>query len=163
MQIPEITWLILVVLGLASFFDLREHRIPNLVTLPTIAFGLVFHVVSGGYDGLLFALAGFAVGLLCFLPLYISRGMGAGDVKLMAAAGTLLGPGLALGAVCLTLAIGAVLAVCVVVKRAVFSRIHLGRHIESGERFPYAVAIAAGVAIALWQKPLFLTIFDLGY
>lgn len=38
------------------------------------------------------ALLGMLVGAGVFLPIYLVRGMGAGDVKLMAAAGTFLGP-----------------------------------------------------------------------
>jgi prepilin peptidase CpaA len=48
----------------------------------------------GALDGLLYALAGFAVGFALFFPLWFVNVTGGGDVKLVAALGTWLGPGL---------------------------------------------------------------------
>lgn len=77
----------------AAFYDLRYRRIPNWLNLSglILGFGLnlfFFHlhgaVIAG--EGLLFAIA-------VYMPLYMLRGMGAGDVKLMAAVGAMVGPG----------------------------------------------------------------------
>lgn len=72
--------------------DLKTHRIPNYLTmgaaLAGLAYGLIFHGWTGLADGFLGMLLGF--GLL--LAPYLMGGMGAGDVKALAALGAWLGP-----------------------------------------------------------------------
>ena len=71
----------------ASVFDVRSRKIPNFITFPAFAFGLVLHLVLGGWRQLLTALAaGVICGVLFFL-FYVAGGMGAGDVKLIMAVG----------------------------------------------------------------------------
>jgi prepilin peptidase CpaA len=55
---------------------------------------LLFAAATAGVDGVLRSLAGFGVGVLLFLPLFVLRAMGGGDVKLLAAIGAWLGPSL---------------------------------------------------------------------
>jgi len=77
--------------GVGSVHDVRERRIPNLVTGPAIAAGLALHSFAGGWHGLGdSALAGLIAGAV-FLVFCIVGGMGAGDVKLMAAVGCIAG------------------------------------------------------------------------
>jgi prepilin peptidase CpaA len=71
--------------------DVRERRIPNRITLSSIVFGLGLHLVVGGWHGLLGSAAAGSVAGGIFALLYIAGGMGAGDVKLMAAIGCLQG------------------------------------------------------------------------
>jgi prepilin peptidase CpaA len=78
----------------AAVWDARTGRIPNLLTLPLIAFALVASAVSGLQAALL-SISGLGVCALVPVLLYrISqgRGIGGGDVKLFAALGALLGP-----------------------------------------------------------------------
>lgn len=82
--------LILLIIS-TSYFDVKEKRIPNKITLPVILWGLLSSVVFNGFDGFKFSLTGFIAGLGIFMIPYILGGMGAGDVKLMAAIGALKG------------------------------------------------------------------------
>ncbi|MEJ5357998.1 MAG: A24 family peptidase [Desulfobacterales bacterium] len=80
------------VLAVACWTDLRASRIPNLLTLPASVVGISFHAAASGLDGFFFGLWGWAAGVgLLFVP-YLMSGMGAGDVKLMGAVGSFLGP-----------------------------------------------------------------------
>jgi len=79
------------VLLLAVASDLRSQRIPNLLTFPAALAALVFHGIAGGWAGLWFGLAGLLLGLGLMLVPYTLGVMGAGDVKLAAAAGAVLG------------------------------------------------------------------------
>ena len=45
--------------------------------------GLISHACLAGFQGTLFSFAGLGAGLGLFLVLYVSGGIGAGDVKLM--------------------------------------------------------------------------------
>jgi prepilin peptidase CpaA len=57
-----------------------------------MGFALVAHAWLGGFPGALFSLAGLGTGLGLFLLIYCFGSIGAGDVKLMAALGALIGP-----------------------------------------------------------------------
>ena len=77
----------------AAVADVRRQRIPNRLTLGGLAFGLAYSTVEpfwGGH-GFLWSLAGAGVGFAVLFPLWLLRLTGAGDVKLMAMAGSLLG------------------------------------------------------------------------
>lgn len=77
--------------ALAAATDLRMHRIPNYLTVPAAALGLVYHTVAPTGWGPLASLGGLAVGFsLLFVP-WLLGGSGMGDVKLLAALGAWLG------------------------------------------------------------------------
>ena len=84
--------LLTVVLVTAMCTDLRWSRIPNWLTFPAMGFALLAHAWVGGLQGALFSLAGLGAGLGLFLVLYVTGSSGAGDVKMMAAVGALIGP-----------------------------------------------------------------------
>jgi len=76
----------------ACVTDVRSRRIPNVLTFGAAAAAVGFHVAGAGLDGLGLAAAGWLVGTAVFLPIFLLGGMGAGDIKLMAALGAWLGP-----------------------------------------------------------------------
>jgi prepilin peptidase CpaA len=78
----------------AAAIDSATRRIPNALTLAAAAAGVSFGALTGGVQGLGSSIAGWFVGLLLFLPLFVLRAMGGGDVKLLAAFGAWLGPAL---------------------------------------------------------------------
>lgn len=82
---------IILVVG-AAFTDFRWHKIPNILTFPSMGVGIVGHGLVNGWDGLGFSLGGLGLGLVLLLGFYIMGGMAAGDVKLMAAVGAFVGP-----------------------------------------------------------------------
>ena len=157
---------LLALVALAARQDLKERRIANLLTLTGFVTAVFLHSLSGGAPGFFLALAGAGVGLACFLPLYLCKGMGAGDVKLMSSAGAFLGPVGAFAAAMLSLVCGAVLAVAYLLWRGRELRTAAtagGPQIIGGdsmpaqirkERFPYAVAIAAGVIVTMWARDM---------
>ena len=78
------------IISVASFFDIKERRIPNWVIL----IGLISGVLLGALQGstqLIFSVAGFLVGIVTLLIPFAFGWMGAGDVKFFAAVGALLG------------------------------------------------------------------------
>lgn len=80
------------ILVLAAVIDLRFQKIPNLLTYTTMALGLGYHSAMSGLDGLLFSAGGLVLGMAILILPYLLGGMGAGDAKLMGAAGAILGP-----------------------------------------------------------------------
>jgi prepilin peptidase CpaA len=78
----------------AGWTDLRSRRIPNWVTVPALAIGVVANTVLGGWSGLKTSLLGVIIGLALLLPFVLLRSLGAGDWKLAGALGSFAGPAL---------------------------------------------------------------------
>jgi prepilin peptidase CpaA len=78
--------------AVAAATDLHSRIIPNWLVASGIALGFGLNTYLYGWPGLLAALLGFGLALALYLPLYMLRAMGGGDVKLMAAVGALAGP-----------------------------------------------------------------------
>jgi prepilin peptidase CpaA len=151
----------------AALCDLARRRIPNQLLLLAWAFAGVLHVMLGT-GAWLSILGGAAVGLVLFLPMYVGGGMAAGDVKLMATVGAVLGPWTALKIALASFCLGGLMAVFVL---AAGGRLYEGwsatlrllywhrqRHTQStGEvlkppsvgALPYAVAVALGTLVVL--------------
>ncbi len=84
--------LALLLAGIGCASDLRTRRIPNSIVLTGFATGLSVNALLAGATGIGSSLAGGAIGLALFLPFFALGGMGGGDVKLLAALGSLVGP-----------------------------------------------------------------------
>lgn len=146
---------------LASWFDIRQFRIPNILTVPAAIAGLSLSAYAG--NGLLFSLAGGGIGLVLFMAPYALGKMGAGDVKMLAAAGTFLGPVGVIWAALWSLIAGGVLAVLWVWYLKMrpagayvpdTARLDEGKKLLGSSRnytaMPYGLAIAIGTLIALF-------------
>ncbi|MGZ5182452.1 MAG: A24 family peptidase [Ramlibacter sp.] len=107
---------LLVMVTLAGVHDLLSRRIPNRVLLIALAAALPLQAAAGA-AGLLDGLAGMACGLLMFLPLYLLRGMAAGDVKLLATVGAFAGPTAVFQIGVATWCIGGIMALVMIVGR----------------------------------------------
>jgi prepilin peptidase CpaA len=73
--------------------DTLVSRIPNAAILAAVLSGLGYHTWSAGTSGFLFSLLGLMTGFSLLIVPYLMGGMGAGDVKALAALGSLLGVG----------------------------------------------------------------------
>jgi len=95
-----------------AYMDVRYRRIPNELVLLTFVGGLTLNTIFGGSHGLLISLGGFALafGLMFFLHAFGT--MGAGDVKLFAAIGAVVGVSLVLPTLVVVALTGGVFAIC---------------------------------------------------
>lgn len=80
-----------VILVFAGIIDFRKQKIPNYLTFPTVLTALIYHFYLNGMNGLLFSILGMFTGIALLIIPYIMGGMGAGDVKLLAAIGSFIG------------------------------------------------------------------------
>ncbi len=161
-------------LVLAVMTDSSTRKIPNSI----VVFGLIASFIcqsmaiegAGGINWL----AGVAVAFACFVPLYVLRGMAAGDVKLMMAVGGFLGYPLIIKAVVCVFLSGGVMAIGFIILKGRFK--HLSQNVRlmltglyikttsgvnvvddyvmknSAGRMPYALAIAVGTGIAVYLE-----------
>lgn len=146
----------LAIVTVAVYTDTKRGLIPNHVTFPAMALGLVLHTVTGGWEGLGFSSQGLALGLgLLILP-FLFGGMGAGDVKLLAAMGAFLGPEMVFRTFIYGALLGGAIAVLIIVRsRGWFSLfvalsggwrgLIAARPVSSMGSFPYAAAMWFGL------------------
>jgi Flp pilus assembly protein protease CpaA len=91
-QISGITTITLcILLASAVVTDIRVNRITNQMVLLVLSLGLLSQAALYGLSGVASWLGGVSIGFVIFLPFYLRKAMGAGDVKLMAAVGGVFG------------------------------------------------------------------------
>ena len=119
MTFPPLVFQILLVLlvAVAAVYDIRFRRIPNWLVLTGLILGVGLNSFLFEWRGLRFALLGLGLAMLIYFPLYLLRGMGAGDVKLMAAIGSLMGAANWFGIFIITALVGGVVAVFLLLSR----------------------------------------------
>ncbi len=155
---------------LGAITDLRSRRIPNLLTGPAILLGLMLHFAVDSWHGLLYSLL---AGLFCggiFVIFFLAGGMGAGDVKLITAAGCLAGLANTPSILVMTAIAGGLMGIGLALVRGqlkqTFSNVFAlaSHHREEGLtphpdlnvtnsstlRLPYGLAIAAGCSVTLF-------------
>jgi len=103
-------------LGVAAWFDVTTHRIPNQFTL--VGLGAAFALrVPLGWDASLRGLEGFVVALAVALFFYALGAVGGGDAKLLASVGAFLGLDALPGALAYIVLLGAALALVMMARR----------------------------------------------
>ena len=113
-------WAVSIFAIIAAYIDGKELRVPNKLTFPMIIAGWMWSSIyygmtgEGWYVGLMWSLAGTAVGVATLLPAYAIGGMGAGDVKMMAAIGAWVHCTITFYAFCIGSIVGAILAVIMI-------------------------------------------------
>jgi len=170
---PLILGLLLMLL-IAVITDLSVRKIPNLLVFFGLVVSLILQSMAIEGAGWLNWLTGVCVAFVCFIPLYLLRGMAAGDVKLMMAVGGFLGFPLIITAVTYTYLAGTVIAICYVLGKGRFRLLMRNLYMMMLERFikttsgvnmndgqtfqqsagrmPYAFAIMMGTLITLYLQ-----------
>jgi prepilin peptidase CpaA len=162
---PILQFLVAAVALVAGVYDIRYRRIPNWLVLPALLLGFLLNGFLYLGEGLLRSALGMGLAMLIYFPLYLLRGMGAGDVKLMAALGALVGPANWLFIFVVSALLGGVLAVILTLATGRFRQTlrNLGfmlwemahlrpPHLRSEEldiKSPKAVKLPHGAVIAL--------------
>ena len=148
----------------ATVIDLRTRRIPNELTagMATLGIALAVSGTSGVSTGE--SIAGIFIGLLLMMPGHALGATGAGDVKLMAAVGAIVGPAVVMSAFVFTAIAGGVLALIVAVQRQRLAATIAGtgrlmvapgsasqeiKAAPTASRFAYGPAIAIGSVLAV--------------
>ena len=154
----------------ACVTDLHSRRIPNWLTFGAAAVGIATQFAIGGQGGAQHAMAGWVTGLFLFMPMFLLGGMGAGDVKLLAALGAWLGPGYATLLAMYSSLAGGVIAVPMAMRHnylgTAFKNIgslarfwwycgvrplrRVSLESSTAPRLAYAVPMFLGMVIALW-------------
>jgi prepilin peptidase CpaA len=166
---PQIFLAVLVLA--AALFDLRTRRIPNWLCAAGFVCGFACQTVRE-------AAFGAGIALLIYVPLFALRAVGGGDVKLMAAVGSIAGPTAWIAIFLITAIIGGVIALVLIAAKGRTARtfrnvgilltelVHLRPphrvepelDVSSGRglRLPHGCTIALGTAVYLAYSTLSL-------
>jgi prepilin peptidase CpaA len=91
LEIPLIPASIVLLASLvAAVLDVWKFKVYNALTVPLLLTGLIYHTIASGLQGLQGSLMGILFGFAVLIVIYAMGGIGAGDVKLMAAVGAWL-------------------------------------------------------------------------
>lgn len=151
--------------------DLLTRRIPNWLTLPAMALGLVAQLWLGSAAGLLDGFFGLALGFLLFFPIYASGHMGAGDVKLQMAVGAWMGWKLCLYVAFGAVFVGGIYALLEVIFRGRFSIVFRNGYsflrsllvpgleveklkVDEKRKFAFGICIAGAVAGVIYLRQI---------
>ena len=150
-----------------TYYDVRYRRIPNAFVLATLASGLIINTIYGGLNGMLMSLGGCAIAFMLMFVLHLFGAMGAGDVKLFAAVGSLTGANMVLPTFLVVILTGGALALLLTLRsgavRTTMQRVlqilvgllpgwEMPRFAIPADRrhtIPYGVAITFGSLISL--------------
>lgn len=162
-----ITALLIPLAIIITYYDVRYRRIPNAFVLATLASGLIINTIYSGLSGTLASLGGCAIAFILMFILHVFGAMGAGDVKLFAAVGSLVGTQLVLPTFLVVILTGGALALLLMLHtgavRATMQRVlmilvgllpgwQMPRFAVPTDRkqtIPYGVAITFGSLISL--------------
>ena len=161
---------LLLMVAVAAVYDIRFRRIPNWLVLTGLVLGLGLNTFWFQWRGARASLMGIGLAFLIYFPLYLLRGMGAGDVKLMAAIGAIVGAANWFGIFIVSSLLGGVVAIVLLLSRgrlmnslwnigflfqrlfslkAPYAREELDISSPKSIKLPHGVAIAGGSVIFL--------------
>jgi len=175
MPVPPDVMKLLLLIPMAIFivyYDVRYRRIPNVLVLSLLIGGLTINISFGGLNGALTSVEGLALAFLPMFLIHMFGAMGAGDVKLFGAVGSVIGVSMVPLTFVVVVMLGAVLAIYTMLRSGtMFSTLHGVLRIFVGimpgwemPRFaippdrkhtiPYGVAIMLGslIAAAVFQR-----------
>jgi len=118
-------------------------RIPNRITGPAMLLGLATNGLLGGWHGMAMSLTGLTLATVILIGPFALGGIGAGDVKMMAAVGAFVGPNLVLSSLIAGLILGGVFAVY-----------YLARNARLGEKLAATGRMVANAVLSRSFEPL---------
>jgi prepilin peptidase CpaA len=170
MEMSASQYIAIVIALISCVTDVRTRRIPNVLTFGGALAGVAFHTLNAGPAGSLQSITGWAAGVAVFFLPFALGGMGAGDVKLVAALGAWLGPADTLTLAIYSVLLAGVAAVVVSMRHAYLRQAlaNVGRLLGywrvvglrplpevsldsgTGPRLAYAVPVFAGLVTTIW-------------
>jgi prepilin peptidase CpaA len=153
--------LLVTVVCISVYTDLRSGKILNKVVLPCVPLGLVIWGIADGVNGILFSLGGMAIGSIALLVAAAPKWIAPGDAKLILAIGALTGARFVSSAMVYCMLAGGVMALIFLARKRLLRPLAAGAMAAWANQLPlstvwatragyvpYSFAIAAGVVLA---------------
>lgn len=163
-------YILFVFLIIAFITDVKYHKLPNWLTVSAMGFGIMFHLIAGGIDGLTFSFFGFLTAGGIFIILHFFKGVGAGDVKLFAAIGAFVGTQMVLNITMYTIIFAGLIAIIILLVMKTFIRNMVNAFISminsiisknmetlekfkmnKGTQFPFMIAVIPAIAVSYFK------------
>ncbi len=141
MTIKYIQLSILLVLALIS--DIKTYKIKNNIVYPFIILGLLTNVYYNSLQGVKESLIGIMLPILLLFILYLLRMLGAGDIKLFSAIGSIMGYGFVFNTILYSIIAGGIISLEILIvkkngrKRLVYLLKYLKISILTCSMLPY--------------------------
>jgi len=154
--------ILVIVLLVATITDLTKNKVYNWLTFPAIILGLALNLFENGMLGCWQSASGLVIGGIVFLPLFLLKGMGAGDIKLMSVIGSFMGVIFVINSAIYIAILGGVIAIVMLIIKGKLldmlkniSNICLSSFMPkfsvhksvNKETIPYAVVISLGTVL----------------
>jgi prepilin peptidase CpaA len=170
------TILLTSLLILASISDIRTYKIKNIITLPYVLAGMIINIYINGVNNLLTFAIDILIPIICLIPFYSLKMLGAGNIKLFSAISAIMGHRFVLLSMVFSFLVGGVIALLIMLIRKNFKKrfAYLFQYLKNcfitfsiqsytsigseskdavtedvSGRFPFAIAVSLGTAIAL--------------
>jgi prepilin peptidase CpaA len=102
-----------------AYYDVRYRRIPNAFVLAAFSGGVLMNAILGGLQGVYSSITGCALAFFLMFMFHIFGAMGAGDVKLFAAIGAVIGAPLVVPTFLVVVLTGGLLAVVSIIRAGI--------------------------------------------
>ncbi len=116
MSVAPVQFFLIPLAIIIAYYDVRYRRIPNLFVLATFISGVLINAIFGGLTGVLSSCAGCVFAFVLMFLLHVFGAMGAGDVKLFAAIGAVMGAHLVLPTFLVVILTGGLLAIISIIR-----------------------------------------------
>ena len=156
-------------LTIAAISDIRTYRVHNLTVALGLAAGLALNLAGGGLEGLAWSLLAAIIPAVLLFALFALRMLGAGDIKLFCAVGSVMGVKFVLYAMAFSFLAGGVMALGIMLVRGnIKQRLrHIATYLKTcfltrtfmpytdfsnksdGGKFHFSLAIAAGCLLQI--------------
>ena len=163
-------------LVLALLDDLKAYRVRNTITLPFILIGAAMNLCINGINSLHTVAIGILIPIICLMPLFSLKMLGAGDIKLFSAIGAIMGHRFVLSSMAFSFLAGGVIALLIMLIRKNLRQrfTYLFQYLiycfitfsikpyasidfvnkdtvtkDISGKFPFAIAVACGTVISL--------------
>ena len=133
----------------ATVTDIKFRLIPNTFVLAILLIGLAFNTWSASGQGIKQSLLGLGAALFIMLPVYLLKGWGAGDVKLMAAVGSVVGLYKIIDIMVYSVLLMGLMSVIFITLKALVRSPNLSYKALATQQLPMAPAIAVATCYVL--------------
>lgn len=131
------TILLFIFLVSALYYDLRSNIIPNKLIIAFLPLAFINSLFFSGIEGLVDSMLGFFAGGGIMMLLYVFKALAAGDVKLFAVIGALMGIEFTLYCMMYTIIVGGILAIIILL----FTRTFLSRMVETVQHIWFSLVL----------------------
>jgi len=111
--------LLSVLLAFALYYDIKENKIKNYVSIPAAIAGFAVNTLENGLSGFVFSVKGWIVPVACLVLFYLINVMGAGDIKLFASIGSIMGLSFTGYSFVYSVYIGGIIAIIILIRKGI--------------------------------------------